>query len=76
MMIEDGKVLTGNLGREVMTRAELERSIRKHELDPDTDLLLIQGALLEQEGTVTILHKTESDQAHHRKTVGKLPGKE
>jgi hypothetical protein len=59
-----------------MTRAELERSIRKHELDPDTDLLLIQGALLEQERTVTILHKPESDQAHHRKTVGKLSGKE
>jgi uncharacterized membrane protein YcaP (DUF421 family) len=75
-LIEDGKVLTRNLRREVMTQAELERSIRKHELDPDTDLSLIKRALLEQDGTVTILHKNEPDQAHHWKTVGKLPGKE
>jgi uncharacterized membrane protein YcaP (DUF421 family) len=75
-LIEDGKVLTRNLRSEVMTRAELERSIRKHELDPDTDLPLIKRALLEQDGTVTIIHKSEPDQAHHRKTIGKLPGKE
>jgi uncharacterized membrane protein YcaP (DUF421 family) len=75
-LIEEGKILTRNLRREVMTRAELERSIRKHELDPDTDLPLIKRALLEQDGTVTILHKSESDQTHHRKTIGKLPGKE
>jgi uncharacterized membrane protein YcaP (DUF421 family) len=75
-LIEDGKVLRRNLRSEVMTRAELERSIRKHELDPDTDLPLIKRALLEQDGTVTIIHKSEPDQAHHRKTIGKLPGKE
>jgi uncharacterized membrane protein YcaP (DUF421 family) len=75
-LIEDGKVLTRNLRREVMTQAELERSIRKHELDPDTDLSLIKRALLEQDGTVTILHKNEPDWAHHWKTVEKLPGKE
>ncbi len=56
-----------------MTRAELERSIRKHELDPDMDLPLIKRALLEQDGTVTILHKSGPDQAHHRV---KLTGKE
>jgi len=59
-----------------MTPAELERAIRKHELDPETDLVLIKRALLEQDGTVTILHKNESDKSHRRKTVGKLPGKE
>lgn len=75
-LIEDGKPLAENLRREVMTQAKLERSIRKHELDPDTDLPLIKGALLEQDGTVTILHKNESDKSHRRKTVGKLPGKE
>lgn len=75
-LIEDGKVLTRNLRREVMTRAELERSIRKHELDPDTDLPLIKRALLEQDGTVTILHKTEPTPAPHGKTIGKLQGKE
>ena len=75
-LIEDGKVLTSNLRSEVMTRAELERAIRKHELDPDTDLPSIKRALLEQDGTVTIIHKSEADQGHHRKTIGKLPGKE
>ena len=75
-LIEEGKVLAGNLRREVMTPAELERAIRKHELDPETDLALIKRALLEQEGTVTILHKSESDKSHHKKAVGKLPGKE
>jgi len=47
---------------------------RKHELDPDTDLPLIKRALLEQDGTVTILQKSDPDQAHHRKTI-KMPGK-
>lgn len=75
-LIEDGKVLAENLRREVMTAAELERAIRKHELDPETDLASIKRALLEQDGTVTILHKSESGQTHHRKTIGKLPGKE
>ncbi|MGO8988413.1 MAG: DUF421 domain-containing protein [bacterium] len=75
-LIEDGKVLAGNLRREVMTPAELERAIRKHELDPETDLGLIKRALLGQDGTVTIIHKMEPDQAHHTKTIGKLPGKE
>jgi uncharacterized membrane protein YcaP (DUF421 family) len=75
-LIEDGKVLTRNLRREVITRAELERSIRKHELDPDTDLSLIKRALLEQDGTVTILHRNEPDRACHMETIGKLPGKE
>ena len=62
-LIEDGKVLTKNLRREVMTRSELERAIRKHELDPETDLPLIKRALLEQDGTVTILHHSEHSAA-------------
>jgi uncharacterized membrane protein YcaP (DUF421 family) len=56
-----------------MTRGELERAIRKHDLDPDTDLPLIKRALLEQDGTVTIIHHGEHNQGHHRKTIGKLP---
>jgi uncharacterized membrane protein YcaP (DUF421 family) len=74
-LIEDGKVLTKNLRREVMTRSELERAIRKHELDPETDLPLIKRALLEQDGTVTILHYSEHSEGHPHKTIGKLPEK-
>lgn len=75
-LIENGKVLAKNLKREVMTKAELERAIRKHELDPETDLATIKRALLEQDGTVTIMHQTKPEYAHQRKIVPKLPGKE
>ncbi len=56
-----------------MTRSELERAIRKHDLDPITDLPLIKKALLEQDGTVTIIHHSEEGEGHHRKTIGKSP---
>jgi len=59
ILIENGKIIPGNLRREVMTRTELERAIRKHDLDPETDLPLIKRALLEQDGTVTIIHRSE-----------------
>ena len=75
-LIEDGRVLTKNLKREVMTKAELERAVRKHDLDPESDLPLIKRALLEQDGTVTIIHKSAQDQGRQHKTIGKLPGKE
>ena len=57
-LVEDGKVLAANMRREVMTRAELERAIRKHDLDPETDLPQIRRALLEQDGTVSIVRRT------------------
>jgi len=76
MLIEDGRIITRNLRREVMTRTELERAIRKHDLDPETDLPLIKRALLEQDGTVTIIHKSELESDRRHKTLGKLPGKE
>ena len=56
-LIEEGRVLRDNMRREVMTMAELERAIRKHELDPATDLVLIRRALLEQDGSVSILRQ-------------------
>ena len=56
-LIENGRILTKNLRREVMTRTELERAIRKHGLDPEADLRTIKRALLEQDGTVTIILK-------------------
>jgi uncharacterized membrane protein YcaP (DUF421 family) len=76
LLIEDGRVLSRNLRREVMTRSELERAIRKHDLDPETDLPLIKRALLEQDGTVTIIHKSEHNQSQTRKPIAKLPGRE
>ena len=63
-LIEDGRILIKNLMREVMTRSELERAIRKHDLDPETDLPLIKRALLEQDGTVTIIRQAEGRHGH------------
>jgi uncharacterized membrane protein YcaP (DUF421 family) len=68
VLIEDGRILPRNLRREVMTKGELERAIRKHDLDPESDLSLIKRALLEQDGTVTIIHKSESGEGHRHKT--------
>ncbi len=76
ILIEDGRILLKSLRREVMTMGELERAIRKHDLDPETDLPLIKRALLEQDGTVTIIHKSEHNEGRHHKTIGRLPGKE
>jgi uncharacterized membrane protein YcaP (DUF421 family) len=75
-LVENGRVLTRNLRREVMTRSELERAIRKHGLDPEADMPLIKRALLEQDGTVTLILKSEDNQSRPRKPIGKLPGKE
>ncbi len=56
-----GVVLTRNLRREAMTHEELERAIRKHDLDPSTDIILIKQALLEEDGTVTIMRETKRE---------------
>ena len=37
-----------------MTHEELDGALRKHDLDPSTDIPLIKQALLEEDGTVTI----------------------
>ena len=63
VLIENGKILTRNLRREVMSRDELERAIRKHGLDPQADMPLIKKALLEQDGTVTIIVKSGKEQS-------------
>jgi uncharacterized membrane protein YcaP (DUF421 family) len=75
LLIEDGLILRKSLGREVMTRSELERAIRKHDLDPETDIHLIKKALLEQDGTVTIIHHSEEREGRQEKTISKLPEK-
>jgi uncharacterized membrane protein YcaP (DUF421 family) len=59
-LIEKGQILRDNMRREVMTMAELERAIRKHDLDPENDLGVIHRAILEQDGTVSILRQARS----------------
>lgn len=54
-LIENGRVLMDNMRREAMTWSELQRAIREHELDAETDLPEIRRALLEVDGKVTIV---------------------
>jgi uncharacterized membrane protein YcaP (DUF421 family) len=75
-LIENGRILTRNLRREVMTRSELERAIRKHGLEPEADLPRIKRALLEQDGTVTIILKNETTEGRPRTAIGKLTARE
>lgn len=58
VLIEDGVVIEKHLRHEKMTHGELRRAIRKHDLDPDTDLPTIKRALLETDGTVTITRRS------------------
>ncbi len=74
-LIVDGRVLDDNLRREVMTRTELERAIRRHDLDPTVDLPSIRLALLEGDGTVTIPLREKRLERYHtrRRRMGRLP---
>jgi uncharacterized membrane protein YcaP (DUF421 family) len=77
VLIENGSILARSLQREVMTRDELARAIRKHDLDPDTDMGLIKRALLEADGSVTIERVEqagERGEVHTHRTKPNLPG--
>lgn len=65
-LVENGQVLHENLRREVITWTELARAIRKHGLDPRNDLPRIQLALLEEDGTVTIVLVPELEDSDAR----------
>ena len=77
-LVENGRVLHENLRREVITWTELARAIRKHGLDPHTDLPRIQSALLEEDGTVTMVlapvppPERMEDDAHEGASAGQI----
>ncbi|MCL4396563.1 MAG: DUF421 domain-containing protein, partial [Chloroflexi bacterium] len=52
-LIENGEILSPNLRREVMTLEELQRALRKHDIDWD-DVSRVERAVLELDGTVTV----------------------
>jgi uncharacterized membrane protein YcaP (DUF421 family) len=53
VLIKNGQIIQSNLRREVMTITELQRALRKHDLDWE-DVPRIEHAMLELDGTVTI----------------------
>lgn len=58
-LIKNGKIVKPNLRREVMTIEELQRALRKHDLDM-TDISRVERALLELDGTVSIHLKKDA----------------
>jgi uncharacterized membrane protein YcaP (DUF421 family) len=59
-LIQDGVIVEPNLKREVMTIEELQRALRKHGLEWE-DVVRVQKALLELDGTVTVHVKEAID---------------
>jgi uncharacterized membrane protein YcaP (DUF421 family) len=60
-LIENGVIVEPNLRREVMTIEELQRALRKHDVDWE-DVARVQRALLELDGTVTVQLKPAGQQ--------------
>jgi uncharacterized membrane protein YcaP (DUF421 family) len=57
-LIKNGRIVESNLRREVMTLDELQRALRKHDLDW-RDLPRVEHAQLELDGSVTLHLKPE-----------------
>ncbi len=53
LLIENGQIKDANLRRELMTVEEVQRALRKHDLDWE-DIPRVERAMLELDGTVTI----------------------
>jgi uncharacterized membrane protein YcaP (DUF421 family) len=72
-LVDRGRILERNMRHEKMTHADLELALRKHELDPKRDLQQIDKALLEVDGSVTVVRrKAEEPDApapHHKSGV-------
>jgi uncharacterized membrane protein YcaP (DUF421 family) len=70
MLIEDGKVRTENLKRELITIAQLEAAARKQGFD---SLSEVQQCVLESGGTITFSGKKPgSDETRHQTMMKKL----
>lgn len=60
-LIENGVIVEPNLRREVMTIEELQRALRKRDVDWE-DVSRVERALLELDGTVTVHLKPAAQQ--------------
>lgn len=57
ILVENGKVLTENLRRELLTIEDLRHVLRKNQVDLDEELPYLRKVLLESDGTVTITRR-------------------
>ena len=72
VLVEDGKVRTEHLKKELITKAQLEAAARKQGFG---SLSEVQQCVLEPGGTLTFLaKKPSSEDVRHRELLGKLEG--
>jgi len=57
ILVENGKILTQNLERELLTIEDLRHVLRKNQVDLDEELPFLRKVLLESDGTVTITRR-------------------
>jgi len=70
VLIEDGKVRTGNLKRELITMAQLEAAARKQGFE---SLHEVQQCVLEPGGTITFTGKKPgTDESRHRELLDRM----
>lgn len=58
VLIENGKILAGNLAAERITEEDLARMLRHERVDLDTDLPSLKRVELESDGTITLTRKS------------------
>jgi uncharacterized membrane protein YcaP (DUF421 family) len=57
ILVENGKVLTQNLQRELLTVEDLRHALRKNQVDLDEELPYLRKVLLESDGAITITRR-------------------
>ena len=70
VLVEDGKVRTGNLKRELITMAQLEAAARKQGFESIHE---VQQCVLEPGGTITFIGKKPgTDESRHRELMDRM----
>lgn len=57
VFVQDGKILTENLKKELFTEQDLFQALRRIQIDPETDLSTLKLVELDPDGQITILKK-------------------
>lgn len=57
VFVENGKILTNNLRKELFTEQDLFQALRKNQIDPEFDLPSLKRVELDPDGQITILKK-------------------
>ncbi len=69
ILVENGKVLTENLKRELLTVDDLRHALRKNQVDLDEELPNLRKVLLESDGAITITRRLHGDRGLKRRSA-------